>query len=104
MPLGSFPQYPHPSPEGIFVTMINLHRLIIITRVPYYTLEFTFGVVYPMVLDKCIMTFPSLWYHSEYFHCWKNYLYSAYSSGVGEDVGKLEPLYIAGGHVKWTTV
>ena len=52
--------------------LINLHWHIIITQSPQFTSGFTFGVVHSMGLDQCKKgMYPSLWYHTEYFHCSK---------------------------------
>ena len=40
---------------------MNLHWHIVITEIPWFTLEFTLVVVHSVALDKYIMTYIALW-------------------------------------------
>ena len=68
--------------SGTFVRIDEpTHWHIIIPQSPPFTLGFTLGVVHSMGLDKCIMAcYPPLLCCTEYIHCLKIPLCSAYSS------------------------
>lgn len=53
----TLPSYPTSPTRVVCSLRLNLHWRIMITQSPWFTLGFTLGVVHPIGLDKCIMTF-----------------------------------------------